>query len=445
MAAMADIDETLERISAKLTKVRQAGLSCFGSGAHGFRLKDPLPEAEVAAFESEHGIALPEDYRAFITLLGGQGAGPYYGLTLLSEWDQAVYVDDENMPGFVARSCPLVPGLRREDNWIERLGLPEDELFQGTIAIGHQGCSYYTLLVISGEARGRVLYMDEGLQPPYFVENDSFVSWYERWLDELLAGSDGSWFGFGLPGGDDELRDILETADSASRRAEAASSIARLPSVSEVTKEALISVASDPNSEVRAAAIGALGRVSVAASVEALRKALDDEDDDVRRAAVQALYEIRPKGWDQDARRALSDRNSEVVLRAVFLLSGEKLLRAEDCEPLLSSKNSEMRSHGAYGLGQVGGPRARQLLESALSDPDSDVRLYAAQGLSIIGNSKTASVVNARIKTEQDERVSQTLRAAKNALTERSIKLLVLALCILALAILIALLSRNWI
>src|SRR5215813_12558694 len=72
-----------------LERVRAAGPSfgIFGEEAHGYELYPPLLEEELSAFESEHGIRLPHDYRHFLTSVGNGGAGPYYGLFKLGEMD----------------------------------------------------------------------------------------------------------------------------------------------------------------------------------------------------------------------------------------------------------------------------------------------------------------------------------------------------------------------
>ena len=200
--------DQIERIRQKLRTVpgRRGRSHSFGEEKHGFRLNPPLSEWQVRDFEDRHGIRLPEGYRLFLLHLGDGGAGPYYGLHPLS---RALDLADEPTEGDLARPCPLVPGMPREEDWLERLGCSADECFRGTIPIVHQGCTHYSLLVVSGAARGRVVNVDEDLQPPHFPDDPDFLSWYERWLDEMALGYDLSWFGYRLPGDEADLRAIF--------------------------------------------------------------------------------------------------------------------------------------------------------------------------------------------------------------------------------------------
>jgi hypothetical protein len=77
----------------------------------------------------------------------------------------------------LARPYPLVPGLKPQLSAKTAVGTdPRDELLQGSIALVSQGCDDWTILIISVP------------ETVYFLENPNFLSWYERWLDELLAG-----------------------------------------------------------------------------------------------------------------------------------------------------------------------------------------------------------------------------------------------------------------
>lgn len=49
----------------------------FGSRSHRYALGPPVPEATLGAWERQHGIELPADYRAFLLELGNGGAGPF--------------------------------------------------------------------------------------------------------------------------------------------------------------------------------------------------------------------------------------------------------------------------------------------------------------------------------------------------------------------------------
>ena len=196
----------------------------FGVRKHQFRMRPPMAESELIAFEQLHGVVLPEDYRQFLLLAGDGGAGPYYGIEPLSDWDHW-FEEEAEPPGFLASPCPLADSASTRQAWdaaqerearraqgIVNVGtgpshawkrfLPDDweEWGKGTINICDHGCTYSARLIVSGEARGRVVYLDaQQWYPPYFVRDVSFLDWYERWLEEALGAKEPGYFGFDNP------------------------------------------------------------------------------------------------------------------------------------------------------------------------------------------------------------------------------------------------------
>lgn len=120
-----DLLVRLDRVATKLAAAAQRpGVPVmFGASAHRFQLGPPLAEGEVTAFEREHGVSLPDDYRAYT----------------------------------------------------------------GTLALSDEGCDYLSILVVSGPARGRVADNGDAPAGPNFTCDADFLGWYERWLDAVLA------------------------------------------------------------------------------------------------------------------------------------------------------------------------------------------------------------------------------------------------------------------
>lgn len=196
----------------------------FGVSKHQFRLRPPIVEAELVAFERRHAVILPDDYRQFLLLAGDGGAGPYYGIEPLSEWDEW-FEEEAESPRFLASPCPLVDDAATRQAWnaaLERdarrargivnvgaspsqaweafLASKWSEWGKGSINICDQGCTFSARLIVSGEARGRIVYLDaQQWYPPYFVKDLSFIDWYERWLDDAAVGEPPDYFGFDNP------------------------------------------------------------------------------------------------------------------------------------------------------------------------------------------------------------------------------------------------------
>lgn len=209
-------------IAEKLRAAHERDLRPFGVEAHEFRVRGPLDTAEVAAFEARHAVRLPDGYREFITQLADGGAGPAYGMFPLAK---ALEGERGPMPaGFLARPFPpLTAADPREDPawddlWerVERGNLtPEERALEiagvctGTLVLCHEGCGHLHLLVVTGPTRGQ-MWLDTTCSGGGFVPlRADFLEWYERWLDDTLAGGAGTWW---MPG-----RDAPTALDATSR------------------------------------------------------------------------------------------------------------------------------------------------------------------------------------------------------------------------------------
>jgi hypothetical protein len=154
----------------------------FGAGRHQYQLKAPIPASDIAVFEQQHGIRLPDAYRSFLTDIGSGGAGPYYGLF---DWrDIPIRHDEVFAPGFLSTPFP------HEEEWNPNADasslIPDEEYWDprwvtGSFAIVEFGCGAFFRLVVSGPATGQVWFDDRatdgGLQP-----GPQFHLWYASWL-----------------------------------------------------------------------------------------------------------------------------------------------------------------------------------------------------------------------------------------------------------------------
>lgn len=192
--------EKLERFLRKVKKAGSGKYESYGTRRHCFQLNDPLPEEDVAAFEKAQGVILPAEYRLFLTEAGDGGAGPYNGISPLKTWD--MWLEEESQEeGFLSSPCPLIYEKAIRDDWASLVPPYWDEWCRGTICISDMGCTYTARLIVSGESRGRVVYVDaNGTRiRPYFVRDLTFLDWCERWVDKIFAREEIGWFGVDNP------------------------------------------------------------------------------------------------------------------------------------------------------------------------------------------------------------------------------------------------------
>ncbi|MFE5658800.1 SMI1/KNR4 family protein [Streptomyces sp. NPDC056517] len=156
----------------------------FGSDTHRYELRPALPDAEIGAFEEEHGIRLPPDYRDFVAEVGDGPAGPAHGLLPLAtprpeagdDWAVDGEWEEDRRPGRLATRFPLA------DRLPGAIGvLAAEELTPGTLTLAEEGCGMYVRLIVTGPRAGEVWWLDPdwgGFVPAY----PDFRAWYANWL-----------------------------------------------------------------------------------------------------------------------------------------------------------------------------------------------------------------------------------------------------------------------
>lgn len=193
----------------------------FGANGHGFVLEPALTADDLADLEAYLGVALPEEYRSFLTEVGAGGAGPTYGVFPVRREPDGTWrwhgdgADLTSVPllatpfpvrriGSAAlaelqRSCPddadfddpdeFDAAMQAYEERVEAL-LWDNASTAGAICLEHIGCAQRTWLVVSGPARGQMWddpRTDElDLRPvvgPGGSKPVTFAAWYLRWLD----------------------------------------------------------------------------------------------------------------------------------------------------------------------------------------------------------------------------------------------------------------------
>lgn len=72
--------------------------------------------------------------------------------------------------------------------------------FDGALTILTLGCTYDICLVVTGQYRGRLMLTDGDEDYPFdFIYDKNFLNWYERWLDDFIAGMSMKGFDRSLP------------------------------------------------------------------------------------------------------------------------------------------------------------------------------------------------------------------------------------------------------
>jgi hypothetical protein len=172
---------------------RDPGYKVFGARKHQYR-NTPVGEAVVRRLEAELGVPLPPEYREFLVDVGS-GAGPYHGVwgpvEALSELRGLAqeYEAEEGKSVSPAATFPLLADDLRgiesrfavgsKTPWAER-----DWPCSGCLPICEQGCTFWSVLALTGEFAGRVWDLNNA------------VGYCGEWLP---ARRPPGWWEFGMP------------------------------------------------------------------------------------------------------------------------------------------------------------------------------------------------------------------------------------------------------
>lgn len=273
-------------------------------------------------------------------------------------------------------------------NWTDSdADLPCNPLAAGLLCIGDQGCQSFTGLMLTGPHRGRVVHANDDGCKPRFAFEANFLDWYERWLDEVIAGLLGQdrhgWFGFLMGGDEAHLMGVFEASGGPQERRDALEGLLKFREVSEATCARLAEVCSVAEDPLDWVALAGLARFDPARAAPHLRRyvAMDD-------AKLRALCNVvsREGGCDAIA-EPLVARLSRIADPVTFAAALRVLARAgmvdpAEIAPFLGHDDPGFRRAAVHQLGKT--PAKERLLPqfmAALEDPEPQVVHAAVQAL----------------------------------------------------------------
>jgi hypothetical protein len=152
-----------------------------------FAYASPLALSEIEAFESHYEVALPQDYRLFLTCIGNGGPGP--GMTGLSKFqpNHPWYQKNWNRPFLhpveALRQAEITVRAQHTEKlstegltpveieaWLhdhaavlaeESEARADSESEAGYIELGDYGCGIFDFLVVIGSERGHIWWSDD--------------------------------------------------------------------------------------------------------------------------------------------------------------------------------------------------------------------------------------------------------------------------------------------
>jgi hypothetical protein len=221
------------------------------------------------------------------------------------------------------------------------------------------------------------------------VFESNFLEWYERWLDEIIAGyllqDRAGAFGYTMGGDDEHLMRVFSDADDHKTRLDALKGLAKLITATDESCGKLLELCFEGDAEIRRLALRMLTKLAYLMARKPLRTHILGDDDDCLAAcqSIRWYAKNESKEWVDLLRSRLPTVNAPETFRFVsYLLAESGVDFSEDFRPFCTHENEEIRRTVFYSLGKLKNKKALvELFTRGLDDPAPWVVHSALQAL----------------------------------------------------------------
>lgn len=427
---MTDYTEQTERIKNKLTDARKADkeFKVFGAGNHKYEINAPIGANIAFDFEQEYGINLPECYKVFVTQVGNGGigygdsaAGPFYGIFPFgTRLDELVY---ENIAQSFQQDCKIYPYMtdsywedltrkinETDDILDEEYDTERGKIFAGILPIGSQGCTYIHGIILNGEHKGKVVNLDMDCQKPKFTFENNFLDWYERWLDEIIAGKwqddKDSWFAYTIAGLEEDILEQYANSNNYNYKIDCLSGLLDKGELLSSTIDFVENEYKTQNNELKTKALQILSKLDYSRSKPYLKEELNA----VKLSAFQFIYwyaKDKLNEWTEILEDIAPQINDPETFRFFSYILNEKGSDYDNIIiPFTKHADSQIRITAFYTLGKLPAKHIyTDIFIKGLCDTNNQVIHITLQALSDIKDYRLLKYykqIAEKFPTEQD-------------------------------------------
>ena len=157
-------------------KAQDPNQAVFGAFMHHYDFSQALTETDVAAYEAQYHITLPEEYREYLKRVSNGGAGPFYGMYPLTHAVMALNsgnLDEGNFyeylkhnpehlsKPFQVTDAELDAYLTKKANKQETGPILMDKKAGGYLFLAEYGCGGYFIMPVNGNGVGEVWFLQK--------------------------------------------------------------------------------------------------------------------------------------------------------------------------------------------------------------------------------------------------------------------------------------------